>query len=692
MGVKFRMQFENVQGDDCVVNILYQDYDGDPITIYGGARPFVLGEFNSDEDIFKPVRPQQATIEILASASGLQIEDFISDNDENIEVRFDYGSWTSYWYGYLSQEDIQEEWIMTNHILVLRADEGFGKLQSVSLSNNAGSNLVGVFTPFALMQYAASKVNGTFLYSRVISNLFHESMTSTGNVTGIDQCYIDARTFEQEINQFEDSYTVLSKLNSSWNMTLFKWNNEWVFLRVPELFRTGNLKGFRTNRPTIGSRAGINERYDINVGVNELVKPIMPTMLKSFIKPSKTSRVNFDWVYHAQIIQNQSFLQGDFIDEVDGGVIRYELKKVSGVESWGAIYGTRKNYTIALWDKINYLSPYTASTAPMGRAEIFENGNLVTNLVYIGGGGTVDQALQPSEFRLEYGDRIKISCKVNTWNYIFSNDQLGCIQVQFEKDPVVGEDTLIKNLANDGGWKDAQVLYVDYGVDEESYKLKDIDVTSEPAEYSGTIRVYLLNFLNFDRGINAQPEQEVHFRDFQIEIIPNGDPRIIKGDYDKYTISANVQNNSTDTIWLDDARTGTHKGAILESDGVTLTGDQWFRLKTFGGNDATAERFTFKRQNALAQWFINRSYKIKIDANFFGLKWESDGSEYPIGLINTIKFVDDAPNKIFWISNLKEIDFMNCTWSASLFEIFDTNVDDNEPTDLDTHSFDFYYE
>ena len=78
MALKFVLEFENVERVKCVVNFFFTDYDGNPITIYGGARPFVLGEFNSDEDLFKPIRPQQATIEILASASGVKLEDFLS--------------------------------------------------------------------------------------------------------------------------------------------------------------------------------------------------------------------------------------------------------------------------------------------------------------------------------------------------------------------------------------------------------------------------------------------------------------------------------------------------------------------------------------------------------------------------------------------------------------------------------------
>jgi hypothetical protein len=690
MGVKFKMEFTNVQGDECVVNILYADYNDDPITIYGGTRPFVLGEFNSDDDLFKPIRPQQATIEILASSSGIDMEDFISDNDEDIEVRFDFGEWVGYWRGYLSQEDIEEEWLATNHILTLRADEGIGKLKSVQLGDALGNKLVGTYTPFQLIQYAATKVNGNFLYSRLFANLYHTSMTISGNNSGIEQCLIDARAFEEEVNQFDDSYTALEKINTSWLLTLFFWNGEWILLRIPELFGSGNLVGFRTNRPVIGQRTGVNERYDIEVSPVEEVKQIAPSMLKRLNKPSKETEVRFDWEYHRQIIQNQSFLQGDFIEEVSAGVIKYELSKISGIVSYIPIYGDRKNYQVDYWDKVLFFGDFP-STAPMGRAEIYENDILVSNVLYVGGGLNFTTALKSNTFRLEYGDRLRISFKVSTWGYFFSNDTIFCSSVKFVKDAVPGEDTLIRYLDNDGVWDDDSAIQVQYTSTEQSYMLKEIDVTSNPAEYSGLVTIYFINDLGSTK-VGVQPDEQVWFRDFQIEIIPDTVPKNVKGNYDRYTIQKNIDKNDVQYVWLNDARTSTHKGAILETDGITLTGDEWFRRTDFNGNTATSERLTFKRHNALARWFINRSYKMRLDANFFGIKWYRGGVAYPIGLLNTIKFVDDAPTKIFWITNMKEIDFMNCTWSASLMEIYDTVVDDNEPTDQDVHTFDFYYE
>jgi hypothetical protein len=59
--------------------------------------------------------------------------------------------------------------------------------------------------------------------------------------------------------------------------------------------------------------------------------------------------------------------------------------------------------------------------------------------------------------------------------------------------------------------------------------------------------------------------------------------------------------------------------------------------------------------------------------NFYGLTWSS-GTE-PIGLINTVRFVDDDPNRIYGIANLKEMDFSSSTWSATLVEVFDMDND-----------------
>lgn len=703
-GTKFYIQFTNAQNDLCYVYFNYENYSGQAIQLFGGPQPFVLSEFNSDNDLFKPIRPQQATIQVLASISGVDLEDFLSDNDTDITIQFDFAGFGRYWTGILSQEDIEETWIAQNHILTLRADDGFGRLKTTPLTDTDGSLLSGVYTPFTLIQYAANDVVGSFLYSRIFNNLFHESMTFGTNQTGLDQCYIDVRTFEQNTNVFDNSYEVIEKINRAWSETLFQWNNRWVFLRIPEMFTDGNLVGFDTNRPTIGSRSSKIERYDINVSVDGDVKPIMPEMLKTIQKPSKNTTVQFDWKGHDQLIQNQSFQSGVYVNsgtktETDG--------------AGNSITINYDNYTVNNWllyyfvNNITYTRGTQHTNVPYGRRVEYNAQGLRNNYLYIGGSGVSvppgalgvngSEAFS-SIFYLKWNDILSYSVNFRLWENIERDTPLTYARIFLKN----GVDTYYLdwftekweplNTGDDTGHK---VLYpIGSGV--LSKEWANLSITAKNgAPIDGYVEFTLINSLNFWSD-PVEDYMEVQFSDLTIEItnaISLQKNRIIVGDYDRYTIERSVLKNSTNIIYLDDAQTQNHKGAILENDGFTLTNDAWYRRTNFNGSSAIAERFTFKRQNALANWFMNRSYKTKLDVNLFGLKWKDiNGQFWPIGLINTLKFPDDAPTKIFAITNMSDVDFMNCTWRASLIEIYDTAVTENEPGPTDEHTFDYIYE
>ena len=122
-----------------------------------------------------------------------------------------------------------------------------------------------------------------------------------------------------------------------------------------------------------------------------------------------------------------------------------------------------------------------------------------------------------------------------------------------------------------------------------------------------------------------------------------------------------------DEISFDDGLSKLYKGSLYESDQQTLTTAEWHRYRF------AAESYGFRKQNDITYWEHNRYNRNKIDANFYGLTWDS-GTQ-PIGLINTIKFVDDDPSRVYGIANLKEIDFSSSVWSATLVELFNSDVD-----------------
>jgi len=122
-----------------------------------------------------------------------------------------------------------------------------------------------------------------------------------------------------------------------------------------------------------------------------------------------------------------------------------------------------------------------------------------------------------------------------------------------------------------------------------------------------------------------------------------------------------------DEFYFDDGLSRLYKGSLYEDDQSTLTTAEWYRYRY------PDELNGFRKQNDIAHWSHNRINRNKIDVNFYGLTWD-DGDE-PIGLINTIRFVDDDPNRIYTIANLKEIDFSSSVWSATLVEVFNSDLD-----------------
>ena len=672
MGVKYKMEFQNAQGYDCVLNFIFpdQDYAGDPIPIYGGPRPFVLSEFNQDNDFFKAIRPQQATMEVLASINGVEVDDFITeDDDRQITVRFDFGTWTGYWYGILSQEDIQEQWIAQNHILTLRADEGFGVMETVPLRDYDGNILLGTYTPYQLIQYASTETVRTFLNARVISNLFHTSMSSAARTTGLDQCTIDAKTFEQSPGVFDDSYTVLEKINSAWNQTIFQYQGQWWIVRQEEQFlpKTSNLIGFVSNSPVLGQRASINTRYMIEVGAEKNVKPVMPEMLKTLNKPSKETKVKWDWDEYVQVVCNESFKYGSF------------------VETTGAAPNETDKYTITNWVlETGAKASRTTSTRLLQRHVVYAGNKLADEYLIM-----EREAINTPSFAkscnvyVRQDDYLELSFQYSLKTNISpsANDTVMAVYLY-------GDDSTYWMLDDDGTWSQSNATW--------SVNTRVLEVTfatgtgADWYDKSVAGTVPRNGYIQFEFVNVGSLQQYRYYRNLQIDITPAIQKfrRLkIAGDFDSYTIDRTFKKNSENQIYLSDSPSPNYKGTIYQSNGITMTTGEWYR-RTF-----SAERYPFKQHNAIARWFQNRRYKARLECNFFGLVWERSGTDFPIGLINTINFVDDAPDKTFAIVNLREIDFMACTWTANLMEIWDENDDTIvQPNTQDNHLNDYYYE
>ena len=198
---KYRIDFYSLEGYQGRVSLYYEGYTGSVINLTAGERPFVLREFNTEENIYKPIRAQLAEIDILASATGSKLEDFLATSDTDIQIYFYYYNLSEvYWTGYVMQSDYREEWQDQNHIITITATDGFGKLKDI-LFSNSGAEVTSKQKVIDMIQYATGGTALGWDKYQVINNLYHDSMNTTYPNISLNQAYIDLIALHTQSNK-----------------------------------------------------------------------------------------------------------------------------------------------------------------------------------------------------------------------------------------------------------------------------------------------------------------------------------------------------------------------------------------------------------------------------------------------------------------------------------------------------------
>jgi len=654
---KYRINFKTGDNYDAQISFFYEGYAGSVITLIGGEKPFVLREFNTEEDLYKPIRPQLAEMEILASSSGVTLDDFIASNDTDIEVRFYYESLVSpYWIGYLLQQDFQEEWINTNHIIKVTATDGFGMLKLKKLSNN-GSEVTGKQTPLSIIQYATQGLPVGWTNFNVINNLYHSSMSTTLPATSLSQAYIDSKTFEETPTLYSDNYKVLEQINKSFNQTIFMYQGEWFILRLEEIYAptTTNLRGYRQ---TGASTSTINRRYDISVGKTRSVKTISPEMLRFIKRTTKEDIVKFPFERFSEIILNSSFARGTLIST-------YPQFKDYTISNWSYLMGDMFIWTAATYGTLLRRETFLSLTTPL-----VDNYAILpqTNIPPSEGITSMDYLMRSASIAVYTGEKITLD--------VDHKFQFGFATKQTMKTIYVRLTTPAKdyNLTEEGKWVEIPNLSSGTAIttiynDNDNVEPTEWNTTSVESEAipdNGTLNIWLVC-----PNSPWTTDQARYFKGLKFEIINrfDGFEEGLTGVESKFTKSNELRVSDEREISFDDSFSSAYKGALYKPNQTDLTDNNWFRFRYSG------ERWGFRKQNAITHYSHDRYNRNKIDVNFYGLVFEVGASTQQIGLMNTVVFVDDDPNKVYGIVNINEIDFASGTWSATLEEVWDNAKD-----------------
>lgn len=671
MPSNYKIEFVNAENVLCLVLLNVSGATGPTKNLAGSTRPFILREFNTDLDYYKPIRPMLAEIEVLAE--GANIDDFL--NDTVVEFYYGgYGTSTFYWYGKLIQDDFQETWIDSAHFFTLRATDNFDKENQYAYRN-------GLVTFFDALSYGYDSTGMPFYGARIINNLFYFGMTDTLGNMPLSQAYIDNMTFQSSATEQEKAYEVVKKINRAWLQTMFQYRTEWWFFRMEEpLNNPIDFRGVIWTPLDPGGNGSFETRWDYNIGVNEDIKPIQPQPLKTINRKTKIDKIKIDYEFPPEVVCNQNFQRGDYIQTVNisTGVKAYE-------------------YEIDCWELQDWTSssPFPGS-AIGGTTYVFRRREFLTNGDPTDDCGAILQSVtnktlvaKSDPIRVQQNQRITFKVDAR-----FPTDRTGSYEVA--RILLVADNGNKYFMDKDGSWNATNTtppfttnlkvldLYWKAAEDATQYKtfeirrpnplsatLDDYVDNSDLIPFTGSVYIYLNSF-QYDGIYFANIVFEAKFDDVNKRAI---------GNYSQYT-QTNDLRTFEDEIFFDDLRNVQYKGAIYEDNTYTLTeADKWYRYQW------EPESLGFKQANAIGQYLLHRRYRMKLDGKFFGL----NGTTNTIGLHHTFIFVDDLPTKQFMILNLNEIDFNAATWSATLIETYDTDIDDTDPSTYDEYKTAFIY-
>lgn len=317
----YRIEFQNAELETVLIQITdRQNFDstGDNTVAYedliGIAPALELETFNTNEDKFNPILGLRATIR-FRSTNQINFSTFSSGEDYRFFVRATVAS-SIIFSGWLVMDDNQQMFMPPGQPVTLYATDNFGALKDIELSDFNDARPSGKQKLITIIQWCLRKTEGPYpsegaaIYDgiKVAFNLFESNHHSTVNNCPLNQTYVDVLSFEKTITEFEDCYTVLTKILYSLGCRLCQYNNFWYILRIDEYKNSAfvvhnyNLGGAYISR-TLGAT------FDKDLDSDE-IDFIDAQTIQRIQRPYKNSIIKVDHDFPKELPCNSTISRG----------------------------------------------------------------------------------------------------------------------------------------------------------------------------------------------------------------------------------------------------------------------------------------------------------------------------------------------------------------------------------------------
>jgi hypothetical protein len=591
--------------------------------------PVRISVIDNDEDKFTPIRSKQAEIR-LHTDNQININTFTGGGDNRYYVEIAINSLSSVIFsGWLSIQDMQQDFQPHPNVLILVATDGLGFLRDLPLTDYDGEDFEGenkiidyiagalkktgldlpivaemnireadyapfsdtvsfsatntILVPNGRDYYPGQKLkfsgtasnDGVYTIVSVASIIFAQALTVVENVAtegpvtaGIEYydghfyntIYLDAKTFEADINEFEKCYEVLEKIFAE-NVTLFQQNNRWYIKRIDEVDQQDSLRHLFTSSGAFDSVLDeVDLKKEIGADASTYTLAFMnQDAVVSATRPHKFVRHEFIYDNPKEIPCNKAFIRGDYISDLSATEKKYEL------DCW-TLYQDRPNvlsttaeaYIYKKFDTNDYeIEKY----AIIGVASATIEQNLVSQFIEVQQSDKFDFS-----FQVKYDGQVETSSGTITGNYA---------QVRLYADDSTYY-TLDGGLASTGRETEWVQCTSDFDTNQQYFSIQfdgtDDDTEWRSVGFSGgdcppipkTGKIQLV----FCHQIKVNQFQ-LHISDVEFNYIPfiNGSYKQFTGQYHKSEQTGDYKGSRTKQVYISDSPKRILKGALLKYNG-----------------------------------------------------------------------------------------------------------------------------
>jgi hypothetical protein len=662
---------------------VYQIFADTVVDIELSATPVLMEVIDNDEDKYTPIRSKQLTIQLHTSTE-IDISTFSEGGDNRYYVEFavqelDYVVFS----GYLSISDLRQAFQPNPNVLTLVATDGLGFLKDIPLTDFDGVNFSG---ENKLIEYIAGALKKTGLSLQIVTEMGIREQDYAADADGnfFNTIYLNALTFEDGVNEFEDCYTVLEKILGEM-CELSQEKNRWYIRRIHEIEGNGS-------HPRVQSIFGISGDYLEDQSGDEFYKEVGSDMTlydmgfmnddaEIFkVRPYKSVRHNFNFEYPQEVPCNSKFIRGDFIENLPDETIddiTYTVKKYE-LDCWtvqSGKPGTLTTPTSEAYIKRYFIDDYETDKYVVLTEPTNSDHNWIKSAAI-----PVDKQDKFS-FSMQIKFNRNFTGETLTWKTIILLEGDDGVTYSYGEAPA--------DFFGEEKWAvyDGSVAFAFLRAFKNSWNADSFDENNDWVELGGDVsplpiggKLYFL-FLSNDESVLF--DNTVYYTNFNFEYKPyiNGSYGVLGGQYHISEQDEDYKATREEDVFISDAPKKLFKGCLLKYSGgeyVKTEGfyDHWVwgalptseYIKTYGEIQNGDVWNQYNRVFTGFEGTVDGLDTNKLDSNFM--------ADIP-GFYHSFYLRDTNPNtnnKIFKLLHFGQ-DFHLCEWSAVFIEVFDTTIE-----------------